>query len=222
MSRIASRLSIGSILVVCLCAAVPARAAESSGSVALNSAVGISGSLPLGSFAGRWQRVEDPEAETARLAAIDAAVADVPWIMRRIAANVLRKNAVPPDAVEFLWDGRVLRQRVTGTNGEFERAVRVDGALEHHTDARGEPFTSRWTWTSDGLEAHWRQAQAVGWTRYRLDDSSGTMVVEQSIQVTALDGIAPIEHRARFDRTSGLEGAQDPAGAPGVTALRVD
>ena len=154
----------------------------------------------LASYAGRWARIDDPAAEAARLESIDEAVSDLAWIVRRMASRVLRRSAVPPGAVQFDWDGDALHQVVESDNGRFSRPVHLHGPPQTLEDKRGEPFTSRWTLTPSGLEVRWTQEQANGTTRYRLVPGTDSMVVEHSIQVTAIDGVDEIAYRNRFGR----------------------
>ena len=51
-----------------------------------------------------------------------------------------------------------------------------------------------------GLRVDWEQHQANGNNIYWIDPSSRTLVVEHTINVTAISNIAPIIYVSRFDR----------------------
>lgn len=193
-----SRLIVSLALALGLVGSAPGAADDALGSAPTLSAPGLS------AYAGRWIRVEDAVAEAARLEAIDAAVANLSWLVRGMAASVLRKSAVPPGALAFEWHGGVLRQVVEASEGRFERPVEPGGPPLELTDPNGEPFTASWQWTRDGLEVRWVQARATGTTRYRFEADRDGLHVAHRIEVTALDGVQPIEYESRFDRVRSL------------------
>lgn len=155
----------------------------------------------LSVYDGLWRRIDDPAAETARLAEIDGAVGELSWLLRRMATGLLRKTTVPPAELRFVWDGRALTQRVDGAMGRIERPVEPGGVPVERIDARGEPFVSHWRWTPDGLSVHWEQRQARGDTLYRLDPADERLLrVEHTLEITAIRGIPPIVYRSTFAR----------------------
>lgn len=159
-------------------------------------------SLLLSPYDGHWQRIEDSDHEQERLQNIEASMAELSWIVRKMAAGVLKKSTVPPVEMRFTWDGQQLLQTTEGQNGNFERPVVLDGEPIQLTDARGEDFTSQWTWTERGLQVSWKQHQAYGTNVYSIDPEDRTLRVEHMIKVTAISDIAPIVFRSRFSRNA--------------------
>lgn len=154
----------------------------------------------LAPYDGAWQRIADASAEAERLASIEAAIADLSWLVRKMASGVLTKTTVPPGEIAFTWDGTGLRQRVRGANGEFDRPIQLERGPSAHKDPRGEETIIEWRRTPDGLEVRWTQSQAFGRNIYRIDDRDETLHVEHRIQVTAIDGIDEIIYASRFGR----------------------
>jgi hypothetical protein len=182
-----------------------------------------SASLPAGPtelalYDGLWRRIDDPDEDSRRLRSIDAAIRNLSWIVRRMAAGVLKKSTAPPQEMRFTWDGERLHQLVdSGAGDASRRPVELDAPPRILTDPRGEDFASSWTWTRDGLQVHWKQHQAHGSNLYRIEPQTQRLVVEHRIQVTALAGIEPIVFRSRFGRES-LPAVSSARVAPGSSA----
>jgi hypothetical protein len=157
-------------------------------------------------FAGDWERIADDEADALRLASIDSAIADLSWLVRKMAGGVLRESAAPPPEVRFLWTGEQLVQAVAVDGRTLERpvALRPDemavSAAGAAPVARTADVPVSWRWHDGRLEARWRHAQARGRTRFLHDPADDLLHVEYEIQVTALDGVAPIRYASRFER----------------------
>lgn len=177
------------------------------------SAPGTPSPTELARYDGLWLRIDDLDEDSSRLHSIDAAIRDLSWIVRRMAAGVLKKSTAPPAEMRFTWDGENLHQLVTAGSGEASRRpVELDAPPRILTDPRGEDFASSWTWTRRGLQVDWKQHQAHGSNLYSIDPHSQTLIVEHRIQVTALSGIQPIVFQSRFGRDS----------LPAVSAARID
>jgi hypothetical protein len=158
--------------------------------------------IDLSSYQGRWEKIEDDEFDAARLSAIDSAINGLSWIVRRMAAGVLRKTTAPPPEMEFFWDGKRLHQALQGKDRAKSRPVLLDGRLRSGKDPRGVPFSWAWAWTDGGLRVNWEQHQAIGNNVYRIDERDDhTLVVQHTIQVTAISNIEPIVYLSRFSRT---------------------
>lgn len=158
--------------------------------------------VDLSAYEGHWQRIETLESDAARKTSIEGAVAKLTWIVRRMAAGVLRRSTSPPPELQFAWDGERLHQGLTDENGGFSRIIDLDGEFRTLKDSRGVDFASAWTWTREGLQLRWEQHQAHGSNLYRLDEDSDTLIVEHTINVTAISNIAPILYLSRFSRTN--------------------
>lgn len=156
----------------------------------------------LAPYGGQWRRRSDEGLESSRILSIETATRELNWIVRRMAAGVLEKSTVPPLEMKFSWDGERLHQEVDGDNGRFLRPVDFDGPPQRQTDERGDPFTSTWVWTPDGLQVNWTQEQAFGSNLYRLDERGQSLVIEHRINVTAISGVAPIVYESRFSRAA--------------------
>ncbi|MAG29495.1 MAG: hypothetical protein CL908_01220 [Deltaproteobacteria bacterium] len=154
----------------------------------------------LSVYQGRWRRIQNEEDEAARLTAIDTAVQPLSWLVRRMAGGILRKTTVPPPEMHFNWDGEHLRQRVSDDNGTFDRPVEPGAAPVIAEDARGDAFSSTWTWAESGIQISWQQHQAHGRNVFRIDTADQTLVVEHTINVTAIDDVSPIVYVSRFGR----------------------
>ena len=178
---------LGASLLLSLVAASPSAAVEPSVS-------------KLAALDGRWQLLQSETDERIRIAAIDAAVQPLTWVVRKMAGRVLRSTTAPRPEVHFVWDGRELFERVPGHRGVEARLVDPEAGTSKAIDPRGEPFEGEWRWTSDGLRFRWRQDQAYGENLYRLDASGHALTIDHAIHVTALDGVGPILYRSRFAR----------------------
>ena len=155
---------------------------------------------PLSAYHGDWRRIADPDADSRRMVSIDFAISDLSWLVRQMAAGVLKKTTQPPEMMKFNWDGAQLHQRTLGDAGDFDRPVKIGGEPEVLIDQRGEDFSSHWTWTDSGLQVNWIQEKAYGSNLYRVDEQDQTLVVEHRIHVTAISSIGPIVYESRFDR----------------------
>lgn len=170
-------------------------------SQSLADADGQSAIVDLSAYEGRWQRIDDGATEAARFSAIDAAIAKLSWIVREMASGVLRKTTTPPPELQFAWDGRQLYQGLQGEDGAATRAIDLDGKFLTLKDPRGVEYASAWVWTGSGLRVRWEQHQATGSNVYRIDERDHSLIVEHTIEVTAIAGIDPIVYRSRFALT---------------------
>ena len=156
-------------------------------------------------FAGRWDQVADADAEVARLENIDAALADLSWLVRKMASGVIRDSTAPPPEVRFTWNGDALAQHLEVDGERFVRPVTLsesavaEGPRTAREDAV-EDGENRWAWRDGRLEVLWTRDQARGFTRFRYDPSDDSLHVDYEIHVTALDGAAPIRYASRFER----------------------
>lgn len=155
-------------------------------------------------FAGRWDQVADEHAEAERIANIDAALADLSWIVRKMAAGVLHTSAAPPPEVQFAWDGHRLAQLLAVDGETLVRRIDLAGTVGAATAERPpDPDPeARWAWRDGRLEVEWTRDQARGATRFRYDPTDDSLHVAYEIHVTALDGVAPIHYGTRFERRS--------------------
>ena len=157
-----------------------------------------SGSNPssqrLADFDGRWRKLESMTDERDRLKSIDTAVADLTWVVRKMAGGVLRSTTAPKPELLFVWDGVRLHERVSGS----ARLIEPGAGPVTAVDPRGESFEGTWVWTPDGLRFSWRQRQAYGVNLYRFDEAKRELTVDHAIHVTGIDGVGPILYRARF------------------------
>ena len=170
----------------------------------------------LALYDGLWRRLDDSDEDRLRLRSIDAAIQNLSWIVRRMAAGVLKKSTAPPPEMRFSWDGAQLHQLVpAGSDEASRRPVELDAPPRILTDPRGEDFASTWSWTRDGLQVHWKQHQAHGSNLYRIEPHTERLVVEHRIQVTALSGVEPIVFRSHFGRES-LPAVSSARVAPGT------
>ncbi|MFP6655173.1 MAG: hypothetical protein VCB25_06070 [Myxococcota bacterium] len=158
--------------------------------------------IDLSGYAGHWERIHDDRMNEDRLAAIKIALSDLSWLMRQFASPILRNTTTPHTEMDFVWNGRLLHQSATGTNGHDAREIHLDGATLVAKDNRGDEFSSAWTWTGSDLRLSWEQDQATGITVFRIDDESQTLVVEHTIEVTAISNIGQIFFLAHFARTA--------------------
>ncbi len=183
-------LLVGYIATTAFVFAFPVTAACSNASIAID----------LSGYEGHWQRIEDNNDTQARLSAIGRALEGLSWIMRQFASPILKKSTAPPTEMDFAWDGQRLYQGVEGKNGQFSRAIDLDGDLVVAQDSRGVDFSSAWTWTGSGLNLRWEQHQAIGHNVYRIDSRDDTLIIEHTIIVTAISNVKPIVFRSRFSR----------------------
>lgn len=155
----------------------------------------------LADFEGNWNQVDLEATYASRFTSIERAVGGLSWVVRQMAAPVLHKTTAPPPRIQFIWDGKQLEQRVVAGNGE-QRSRPVDLGTEdaNGRDSRGAPMTALWAWTEAGLELAWTQNQAHGRNVYRVDSDGETLIVEHTIQVTAISNVAPIVFESRFAR----------------------
>jgi hypothetical protein len=158
-------------------------------------------SVDLFGFEGHWQRIEVGESDAARESAIAGAVSGLSWILRKFARSNLNKSTAPPPELQFAWDGEQLHQGLADENGEFSRRIELDGELRVLKDSRGVDFASSWVWTGQELRLRWEQHQAYGSNIYRLDEDADILVIEHTINVTAISNIDPIVFHSRFSRT---------------------
>lgn len=154
----------------------------------------------LSVYQGQWRRIENEDDEAARLRAIDRAVEQMSWLMRRMAASVLRRTTVPPPEVNFEWDGERLHQHVRSDRGSVARRVDPGGNPVVSEDMRGDEFSAAWAWAEAGIQVSWQQQRANGRNVYRVDPADQTLIVEHTINITALDGVPPIVYVSRFGR----------------------
>jgi len=155
----------------------------------------------LSRYEGHWQRVEASESDAARRSAIESALKELSWLVRRMASGVLRKSTAPPPTLQFAWDGERLHQGMVDENGGFSRVIEADGQPRLLKDPRGEDFSATWNWTGNDLQLRWEQHQATGSNFYRLEEDAQTLIVEHTINVTAISNVQPIVFRSRFHRT---------------------
>jgi len=155
----------------------------------------------LAAFAGDWRLVDLEVGRASRMTAIDRAIGGLSWVVRKMAAPVLRRTTKPPPRMQFIWDGQRLEQRVVRPEGRDEaRPIELDTEIVEGKDSRGEPMTASWQWTGSGLKLSWAQNQAYGHNLYRVDPDSETLVVQHTIQVTGISDVEPIVYESRFGR----------------------
>lgn len=176
-------------LVICLVAPLSGSAADADPGIRLQA------------FAGDWRLLDMPQSDASRLAAIDRAIAGLSWVVRKMASPILSKSTAPPPEVAFIWDGEQLHQRVRESDGrEQRRTIDLGGPLRESRDSRGDPFHASWQWKDAGLELRWEQHQANGSNFYRIDPARGALIVRHTIQVTAIENVAPIVFESSFRR----------------------
>ncbi|MBW2496068.1 MAG: hypothetical protein JRF61_02240, partial [Deltaproteobacteria bacterium] len=150
----------------------------------------------LSLYHGRWRPIDLERDEAERLEAIDRAVDDLSWVMRKMARRVLRGSTKPPVEIGFSWDGaQLLLRQKRRANDERTTAV-----VLRDPPAADEPRDGDWYWADGGLRGSWVRSEARGSSSYRLDPISETLLVEQRIEITALDGVEPIVFELRFGR----------------------
>jgi hypothetical protein len=185
-------------------------------------AFGVSESvvIDLSDYDGRWERIEDEEANEARLSAIGKALEGLSWIMRRFASPILRKTTSPPKEMNFIWDGSQLHQRVINGDGNFLRLVNPGGETHFAKDGRGVDFSSVWALSESGLQLRWEQVQATGFNIYRVDSLEHTLLVEHTINVTAISNIEPIVFLSKFNRIDAVDPRTSAADPTDPLAIR--
>jgi len=176
----------------------------------------------LAAFEGDWNLVDSEHGDVARKLAIDKAVDELSWVVRKFAGGALKRTTAPPPRIQFSWDGERLRERVAGASGEHSRAIEIGGQPRDLKDSRGESFTSSWHWTDLGLQLTWVQPQAHGHNLYRVDSGSGTLIVEHLIQVDAISNVGPIVYESRFGRGDlpAISAGQDTDAVSGLSDTR--
>ncbi len=177
--------------------------------------------IDLSAFDGHWQRIEDPTLDEKRVSAIERALSGLSWIVRRMASGILRRSTMPPEELQFTWNGESLEQELRGKKGPEKRPVLLDGKMRSAVDGRGVPFASSWAWSESGLRLDWEQHQATGNNLYRLDEHGDLLVVQHTIQVTAISNVDPIVFESRFARRD-LPRRASLELDPSVTGSRVD
>jgi hypothetical protein len=101
--------------------------------------------------------------------------------------------------IGFSWDGaQLLLRQKRRANDERTTAV-----VLRDPPAADEPRDGDWYWADGGLRGSWVRSEARGSSSYRLDPISETLLVEQRIEITALDGVEPIVFELRFGRAQG-------------------
>jgi hypothetical protein len=162
----------------------------------LASAAPTLGTTDLSLYHGRWRPIDLEHDEAERLAAIDRAVDDLSWVMRKMARRVLRRSTKPPVEIGFSWDGSKLLLRQT-RRGKDARTTAV--VLQDRPPA-DLPKDGDWHWADGGLRGTWVRSEARGSSSYRIDPVNESLLLEQRIEITALDGIEPIVFEIRFGR----------------------
>ena len=175
---------------------------------------------PLTAIAGAWQLHGSADQAEARRVSIDEAVEPLAWMVRMFAAPILHQRTVPPASVEFFArDGEGWFQRVVDSGAERIQPVALGRGELEHVDPSGDPFRAIWDLDGDDtVQLRWAQSQAVGQNRYRLDPEADQLVLEQTIHVTEVKGIAPIVLISRFDRVVAADPPAVAAGGPGRSA----
>lgn len=184
------------------------------GSVRAENSLSAKDAPALARIQGDWRLDPSPEAAAARAKTIDAAVEQLPWLVRVFAAPILHKSTSPPIRLQFFAvDGKGWFQRAIGPDSDRIQPVNLGGGPQDHVDPRGEPFRASWDSTATGgVQNRWEQSQAMGENQYHLEPETGQLVVEQTIQVTAIADVLPIVLVSRFDRQTASvrsEGSED-------------
>ena len=156
--------------------------------------------LDLAAFDGQWERIDNPRDEEGRIASIGRAVDDMSWLMRGMARSMLRRRARPPSEIQFVWDGSGLSHRDGGREAGDPRPVQLDGEPWRIEHGKNGAVSLSWHSAPDGMLERWEQHQAHGNNVYRVDRDGDVLVVEHTIQITALSNIKPIIYRSHFAR----------------------
>lgn len=160
----------------------------------------------LSVFHGAWQRVAVEEDDKNRLSAIDSAVAGLSWLTRKMAAPILRATTSPPALYEFVVSEPAL---LFAERGEPPQPLPLDGTERRGEGPRGE-FSAHSRLIDGAIETEWIVADARGSNRYTLTDGGETLLVEHSIEVTALEGVEKFAYQTRFQRTPAVASAGPP------------
>jgi hypothetical protein len=153
----------------------------------------------LMAFDGHWERVEQTRDEERRVAAIDRAVDSMSWLIRAFAGGVLRRSTRPPAEIKFVWNGSELQELPRDSPDGQYRPIRLDGNTRLADDDNGEVSLS-WHPEPRGMRLRWAQHQAHGSNVYRLEEAGSVLIVEHTIQVTAVSNIEPIIYYSHFTR----------------------
>ena len=147
----------------------------------------------LAGYEGEWQRIS-PDEDASRLDAIDTAVADLPWLMRKVAGPALRRQAVPPPGYVFeLQSDGLAMARI---DRELRRLA-LDNVERQFETERGTVTLSSLQ-LQDAIQTRWKTPNAEGSNTFRLVDGGSTLLVEYMMQITAISGIDRIRYQARF------------------------
>ncbi len=156
----------------------------------------------LAGFEGDWRQVDPAVNNASRHSAIDRAIGRLSWVVRKMAAPVLRRSTAPPTRMQFIWDGERLVQRIMEPEGRnAARVVDPEAGPVAGTDKKGDPTTASWHLTDSVLQLDWTQAQAHGHNIYRVDPETKILIIEHMIQVTAISNVEPIIFVSQFDRS---------------------
>ena len=150
----------------------------------------------LGAFHGAWERVAVEEDDTTRLSAIDSAVSGLSWLKRKMAAPILRATTSPPARYEFVVSEPAL---LFGERGKPPRPLPLDGTERRGEGPRGE-FSAQSRLIDGAIETEWVVEDARGSNRYTVTDGGETLLVEHSIEITALEGVEKFAYQTRFQR----------------------
>jgi len=153
----------------------------------------------LMAFDGNWEQIDQARDEERRVAAIDRAVGSMSWLIRGFAGRVLRTSTRPPSEIKFIWDGSELQELARDESEEQYRPIRLDGHTRLAQDDNGEVSLS-WHPAPQGMRLHWKQHQAHGSNVYRIEEAGDILIVEHTIQVTAISNIEPIVYQSHFMR----------------------
>jgi hypothetical protein len=156
-------------------------------------------SLDLTAFDGHWERVDEVQDEERRVAAINRAVEGMSWLMQRIAGSVLRRSTRPPEEIKFVWNGSELQELAKDQKDRQYRPIRLDGNTRMAQDDNGEVSLS-WHPAPNGMRLRWEQHQAHGNNVYWVEEAGKVLIVEHTIQITAVSNVAPIVYQSHFMR----------------------
>jgi hypothetical protein len=123
---------------------------------------------------GRWEYAGDDAEQQRRLAAIEATVRQMSWLIRGIA----RKRITASTEIHDSYDFRVGEDTVTIFEDGVERPTTSwDGTPHQVTKQWGDPGTLTRTWEDAALRSHFRQPKGEGSETYRVSDDGRTMTV---------------------------------------------
>ena len=154
----------------------------------------------LAVYDGDWSQLDSEQDRAARIEAIEDAIDDLSWVLRTMAGPMLRNTTAPPPRMQFVWDGQHLEQHIFEPEGPRVRTIELGRESKDGRDAQGETLDATWHWTGDALRLNWAQHQAHGYNIYRVDPSTGTLIVKHMIQITAVSDVGPIVYESRFER----------------------